>query len=136
MTSAILGASTLLKLSDMASPEIFTKIAEVLSIGEIGDTADEVEVTNMDSGTDKEYIGGLTDGSTVEFTVNFIAGNTQQEALRDGVRSTLNFTITWPDASTVAFALVILSFSRAESTPESQLTAVISGRVTGGLSWA
>lgn len=136
MTSAVLGAGTLLKLGDAASPEVFTTVAESVTIGEIGETADEVEVTNMDSGTSKEYIGGLKDGSQVEFTFNFLAANTQQEALRDGVRTTKNFTVTWPDASTAAFALVILGFSRAETTPGTALMATVSGRITGAIVWA
>ena len=135
MTSAVLGAATLLKQSDMASPEVLTTIAEVLQIGPVGSTASETEVTNMDSGTTREYIGGLKEGAQLEFSVNFLAGNTQQEALRDGVRTTINFTVTWPDASAAAFALVVLGFNRGETTPEGQLTAEISGRITGAITW-
>lgn len=135
MTSAVLGASSQLKLSDEASPEVYTLIAEVLRVGEVGSTAPEVDVTNLDS-TAKEYIGGLPDGAQVEFDLNWIAGNTQQEALRDGVGATKSFQLVWSDASQADFELVVLGFNRAETTPESQLTASLTGRITGPITWA
>ena len=135
MTSAVLGANSTLKLSDSASPEVYTTVAEVLRVGAIGSTAPEVDVTNLDS-TAKEYIGGLPDGESVEFEVNWIASNTQQEALRDAVATTKNFQMVWPDSSQADFSMVILGFNRGETTPESQLTASITGRITGAITWA
>lgn len=136
MTSAVLGALTQFKLSDGASPEVYTTVAEVLSIGPVGSTAPEVDVTNLDS-TAKEYIGGLADGNTVEIEMNWLVGNTQQAALRDGVGTTKNIQIVWPDSpnTTANFAFVVLSFNRGETTPESQLTASVSGRISGAITW-
>jgi hypothetical protein len=135
MTNAVLGATSQLKLSDAASPEVFTLIAEVLRVGPVGSTAPEVDVTNLDS-TSKEYIGGLPDGEQVEFEMNWLAGNTQQEDLRDAVGTTRNFQFVWSDSSTADFALVVLGFNRGETTPESQLTAAMTGRITGDITWA
>lgn len=134
MTSAVLGASSQLALSDGASPEVYTLIAEVLRVGPVGSIAPEVDVTNLDS-TAKEYIGGLPDGAQVEFSMNWLAGNSQQETLRDAVGNTHNFRFTWNDSSTATFALVVLGFNREETTPESQLTASITGRITGAITW-
>lgn len=135
MTSAVLGAQSQLKLGDGASPEVFTLVAEVLNIGPVGSVAPEVDVTNLDSAA-KEYIGGLPDGQQVEFEVNWLAGNTQQEALRDAVGTTKNIQIVWSDSSQADFALVILGFNRGETSPENQLTASISGRISGAITWA
>jgi len=136
MTSAVLGANSALQLGSGASPQVYTTIAEVLRCGPIGSTAPEVDVTNLDS-TAKEYIGGLPDGASVEFDVNFIAGNTQQEALRDGVGNTINLKMVWSGSpeSSAKFDLVLLSFMRGETTPESQQTATISGRISGDITW-
>lgn len=135
MTEAVLGALTQLKLSDGASPEVYTLIAEVLRVGPVGSSAPEVDVTNLDS-TAKEYIGGLDDGHTVDFDVNWIAGNTQQEVFRDGVGDTKNMQMLWPDTTLAAFAFVILGFGLGETTPEGQITASINGRITGAIVWS
>lgn len=132
-TNAKLGAGSSLKLGDGASPEVFTTIAEVLRCGAIGVTAAEIEVTHLSS-TAKEYIGALPEGSTVEFQLNFVGG-TQQNALRDGVRTTKNFRMDFSDNTRASFKMVILSFMRDETTPESQLTATVSGRITGPIAW-
>ena len=135
MTAAVLGALSQLKLGDDASPQVYTLIAEVLNVGSIGSTAPEVDVTNLDS-TAKEYIGGLGDGESVDFELNWIAANVQQEALRDAVGSTKHFQMVWSDASTADFQMVVLGFSRTGTTPEEQLKANVTGRITGAITWA
>lgn len=135
MTQAKLGAGSQLKLGAGSGPVVYTTIAEVLQIGSIGSTTSEVDVTNLDS-TAKEYIGGLPDGGSVEFKVNFLRGNTQQHALRDGVGDTKLFELAWSDTSGAAFSMVILGFTRDETTPEGQMTATIQGRITGAITWS
>jgi hypothetical protein len=132
-TNAILGAGSSLKLGDGASPEVFTKIAEVLRVGAIGQSAAEIDVTSLDS-TAKEYIAALPDGETVSITMNFVGG-TQQNALRDGVRTTKNFVMEFSDNTQATFSMVILGFMRDETSPESQLTASVNGRITGPIVW-
>lgn len=133
-TNAKLGALSSLKLGDGASPEVFTTVAEVLRVGAIGQSTSEIEVTHLSS-TSKEYIGALPEGATVDFQVNFVGG-TQQNALRDGVGTTKNFRMDFSDNTRASFAFVILSFNRDETTPESQLTGSINGRITGDLTWS
>jgi hypothetical protein len=132
-TNAILGAGSSLKLGDGASPEVFTKIAEVLRVGAIGQSAAEIDVTSLDS-TAKEYIAALPDGETVSITMNFVGG-TQQNALRDGVRTTKNFVMEFSDNTQATFSMVILGFLRDETSPESQLTASVNARITGPIVW-
>lgn len=134
MTSAVLGSLTQFKLGDAASPEVFTKVAEVLSIGPIGSTAPEVDVTNLDS-TSKEYIGGLPDGQQVEISGNWIAANTQQAALRDNIGSTRNIQIVWPDTTQAAFAFVLLGFNIDETSAEQQIKFSVTGRISGDITW-
>jgi hypothetical protein len=135
MTNAVLGAGTQLKLSDDASPEVFTLIAEVLNMGAVGATAPEVDVTNLDS-TSKEYIGGLPDGESVEFELNFLDTNVQHEDLRDSVGDTRHFQLVFSDTSEADFLMVVLGFSRSPTTPEEQLKATVTGRITGDITWS
>jgi len=139
MTSAVIGSLSTLQLSSMASPEVFTTIAEVLRCGPIGSTNPEVDVTNLDS-TAKEYIAGLADGNTIEFDMNFLAGNTQQASLRtsQAAGSTVNMRMIWQTSPNTQadFALVLLGFEMGETTPEQQVTATASGRISGSITWS
>jgi len=139
MTVAVLGSGATLGLGDGASPQVYTTIAEVLRVGPIGSTNPEVDVTNLDS-TAKEYIAGLADGNTVEFDMNWVTGNTEQVSLRtsQAAGDTVNLQLTWPTSpQTVAqFDLVLLAFEMGETTPESQITASVSGRISGAIAWS
>jgi len=136
MTSAVLGSLAEFKLGSGASPQVYTKVAEVMRIGPVGSTAPEVDVTNLDS-TAKEYIGGLPDGESLEVEMNWLTGNAQQQALRDGVATTFAIQIVWPDSpnSTADFNLVLLGFAIGETSAEGQITATITGRISGAISW-
>lgn len=70
MSDAYIGHGTQLKRGDGGDPEIFTKIAEVLSIAGPSLSRDSVEVTTMDSPDQyREFIAGLKDGGEVTFDV-------------------------------------------------------------------
>jgi hypothetical protein len=139
MTQAVLGAGSSLQLLDTTvSPNAYVTIAEVLTCGPIGYSTTEVDVTNLDS-TAKEYITGLQDGNQVEFEVNWLAGNTQQEQLRDAGTTAQQLKMIWSGTSpqtTATFTLAAISFSRGETTPESQQTGTIGGRISGSITWA
>lgn len=139
MTSAVLGKGATLQLGSGASPQVLTTIGEVLRCGPIGSTNPEVDVTNLDS-TAKEYIAGLADGNTVDFDVNWIAGNTQQASLRtsQAAGDTVYLRMIWQTSpqTTAVFNLVMLSFEIGETTPDAQVSASFSGRITGAITWS
>ena len=139
MTSAVLGKNATLQHGSGASPQVYTTIAEVLRCGPIGSTNPEVDVTNLDS-TAKEYIAGLADGNTVDFECNWIAGNTQQEALRTAAAngSTEHLKMVWQTSpnTTAVFELVILNFEMGETSAEQQVTCSVSGRISGSIAWS
>ena len=97
-----------------------------------------MDVTNLDS-TAKEYIAGLADGNTVDFDVNWLSGNTQQTSLRtsQAAGSTVNLRMVWQTSplTYARFDLVLLTFEIGETTPEQQVTASISGRISGSIAW-
>ena len=139
MTGAVLGSGANLQLGSGASPQVYTTIAEVMRCGPIGSSNPEVDVTNLDS-TAKEYIAGLSDGNTVDFDVNWLVGNTEQASLRtsQAAGSTVNLRMVYPTSpnTNAQFDLVLLDFEMGEVTAEGQLTARISGRITGSIVWS
>ena len=61
-TAAQIGAGTLFKRGDGASPEVFTTIAEVTSVDGPTSVFDIIDVTTMEStGNDREFIAGKGD---------------------------------------------------------------------------
>lgn len=80
---------TKLKMGDGASPEVFTAIAEIISIQQQGQKIDLIDVTNMDSEANangliyREFIGGLADGGELSFSANFIPTNDTQQDFMD-----------------------------------------------------
>ena len=139
MTAAVLGKGATLQLGSGASPQAYTTIAEVLRCGPIGSSNPEVDVTNLDS-TAKEYIAGLADGNTVEFDMNWLRGNTQQASLRtsQAAGSTVNLRMVWQTSplTRAQFNLVLLTFEMGETTPDAQVTATVSGRISGSITWS
>lgn len=133
-SQALIAAGTELKLGDGASPEVFTKIAEVTQVSEIGETAPEIDVTPIDA-TARQFIGGLAEGNSVSFTLSYVASDATHQTLRDALGSAKNFEIVWSDTSKAAFTLVITSFMRGETTAEGVMTASLEGRISGGVTY-
>lgn len=140
MTNATAAVGTAFQLGDTASPIVYTTVAEVLSIGGPDVSADEIEVSSLDStGGYKEYITGLKDGGTVALELNWVKSNAQQTGMRDLVASgtTRAYRIQFSDSpQTVAnFNGVVTNFSMS-ADPGSQIKASMSVRITGAVTWS
>lgn len=126
-----------IQLGDAASPEVFANIEEVLSIGGFGKLNELIEVTNFDSGLNKEYIAGLADGQEITVEANYYEAATQQQALIAAVDagSTRNFRIVnevpSPD-ETFSFACVCLGWNIVPSpTEQNRITFTL--KITGSI---
>jgi len=138
MTQAAIG-NWQLQISNNLSPEVYANLEEVLSVGEVGETNETLDVTNFDStaGT-KEFIGGLAEGDEVSIECNYIAGATKQTALRAYVAAKTNSTalLTYTGSSPnelYSFAFAPISWKLSPSTSEQNkinFTIKVSGGVT------
>ena len=121
-TLAIKGAGTTIKLG-------LVTVAEITTIGGVGTTAPEEDATHLQS-TQVDFIAGLPESPQVEFSGNWIGGNTEQAALRDGVGGAAQaMTVVWPDGTTVDFDFVPLGFSLGETTATGVLKCTFNGRM-------
>lgn len=110
-----------LKLGDNASPQVYTTIEEVTSVGALGSVGDDIPVTNFDS-TDgqKEFIAGLSEGNEVTVECNDVAG-TIQTAMVAAKGTNRHFTATWTKVSpnrTVTFIASVKGYEYAPSVEE------------------
>lgn len=137
-TLAFLGSQSLLQLGNGASPEVFTTIAEVTSIGDFGQENDLIEATHMQS-TAKEYIYGLSDGVELPVVVNYIPANAQHVAAlaAQAAKTTKNFKLVMPTGGgslTFSFAALIKGWKLPFAPNEIvslNLGLKISGAITG-----
>ena len=121
------------------SSPVWTQIANLTTIGEIGLESDEIDVTTLDSvGDFKEYIGGAKDGGTIDLEGNIVtdAGLTELYTLANS-RDIKEFKIEYPvktGETTAAFWSVtgyISSCKDGEKTVDGLLTFSAGIRVSG-----
>ena len=115
MTAGFTGGLTF-KMSNGASPEVYSTISEVKSLSGLGSTNPLIDVTSFDS-TAREYIAGLADGQEISVEcVRVHSSPSTQDALIAIVdsKTTRNFQLTLTDGTTpiiYTFAGVPLSWA-------------------------
>jgi predicted secreted protein len=113
-SKAFAGQGAALTMGNGASPEVFTKLAELKSIQRSGAKADQVDVTNMDSiGAYREYLATLLDAGEISFTGNYIPSDATQAALQTtfDARAVVNWKIVLPPAGTYIVSLGTWTFA-------------------------
>lgn len=116
--TVVSGFGVQFKTGDGASPEVWTAVAEVLSVGGPTLNRDVIEATHTDSLNNyKEFLSGLTDGGEVTVTMNFLPGNATQDESQGImgdflVQSLRNYQIVFPTSPAVTwtFAAFITGF--------------------------
>lgn len=103
-SNAYPGRGTVVARSDDGSPEAWTAFEEVMSAEPSGDVIDQYEVSNFNSGIDKEFIAGMIDHGEVVFKMNHVPSDAGQQLLRSDFQAGAVHTwgIKLPDSSIVS----------------------------------
>lgn len=117
--------------------EVFTTIAEVVSINGPGQKLDLIDATHMESpNAFREYIPSLLDGGEVSFDVNFLPGNANQAGLRTDLtsRTKRNFQLVWTDSAptTYSFAGYVTAFEPSAKIDD-KLMASVTVKITSDI---
>jgi hypothetical protein len=107
MTNASIGYSSKFEHGDGGSPEVWTRLAEVVTITPPSLQRNGVDATHMASPQRyREFIPGLKDPGEVSVVLNFIPGNTDQDILFSAFDADIpsNWRITYPNAEIWKFA--------------------------------
>lgn len=138
MTDAIAAFGTLLKIGDGGSPESFTTIAEVTTIGGPSLGLDTIDATNHDSTAGwEEVIGGILRSGEVTFDINYIPTDATHDAstglIADMVaRTKRNFELVFPDTGSTTWSFTGLVSKFAPSAPvDGKLSASVSLKLSG-----
>jgi len=137
-SEALIGYGCLFAIGDGATPEVFTDLAEVIDITPPSDSLDIIEVTHMTSPNRiKEFIPGLSDPGECSFTINFLPGEDDDDAIQAlrGAVSPSNFRITFPAVGSAArvtwtFAGFLVGYEPTVPTND-RMTAAVRIKVTG-----
>lgn len=139
-TDAVATQNTYISIGDSASPNTFTEIAEVKSIGGPNEDSEELDATHLRSiGGYREFLQSFKDGGELPLVMNFIPGDASQNSIT-GLRklfqtgATRGYKITYPDGTTCAFD----AYVKAMGVPVSvgavlELNATL--RISGATVW-
>jgi hypothetical protein len=99
-------------------------------------TAEDIDVTNQDSGGVKEFISGLKEGNEIEFVGNDVPTDAGQIALDAAATAgtTGTFLFTFPSGRTVSFTGVVKTFDLVEDNKAAAFSCKVkvSGVITRG----
>ncbi len=135
-SEALLGYGSRMLLEALDSPNEFYDLAEVYNITPPSATADQVDVTHMQSpDRRREFIAGLIDGGEASFEMNWIPGSDADEELNaildaeaDERRRT--WRIIYPNNVVHTFDADLTGYEPAVPTDD-KMTATVTLKVTG-----
>jgi hypothetical protein len=131
------GSGTVLSRGDAASPEVFTGVADVVSIAGPAITKDEIEVTALDSSA-KEFIGALDDPGEITMELNWNPQDSEHINLRTDAEGSVvrNYRVIWSDVSstTVTFSAEVMEFT-LNTEANDAVKASVRMKISGALIW-
>ena len=136
MSEATSSQDTYISVGDAASPNTFTEIAEVKSIGGPNETSDEIDVTHLRStGGYREFLQSFKDGGDLPCNCNFLPGNATHQQIRTLFESGAQrgWKISYPDGSTDEFVAYVKGVGRTAQVGnalEGSFTLRVIGAVT------
>lgn len=118
-SSAIKAQSTTIAVGDAASPEVFTTIPNINSIGGPQKSANDIDVTDLSS-TAREFLQGLEDNGQIQLSGYWDSSQTTHQNLRDdcGANTARNYKITFSDSSTIIASARVMEWNLDTSVDE------------------
>ena len=114
MPVGIPAEGTLFQRGDGASPEAFTTVGRVYSIGAAGKETPPIDVTSFDDAV-RQYINGMPTMSQIAIGVRYDPTDAEQTGIRDDqtARTRRNFRFVWNSSppETWDFTAIVTTFS-------------------------
>ena len=90
MSNAIIGTGILLKAGDGATPEVFTTVAEIVSLKPPSYSRNKVDVSNHNEGRESNILGMLRQ-SDVSGTCNLIPLDATHTLMREDIKNNVKY---------------------------------------------
>lgn len=130
-TQASLGYGITFEMADIATPTVFTYLAEIYDVTPPSDTTDQVDATHMQSpNRTREFVEGLTDPGEASFEMNYVPGSASDIALMAAKGKRKWCRITFPNGVQVLFNGSRQTYEKSAPTDD-KMTASVSFKVSG-----
>jgi hypothetical protein len=99
VTKAQIGYGAIFAIGNGATTEVFTPLGEVKDLTPPSDNVDILDATHMSSpNRTREFVKGLNDPGECSFTLNFLPGEADDDAIQSlrAATAARNFRITFP----------------------------------------
>lgn len=135
-TTPIKSVGTTLKVASGTGSSSSATVGKLKSIGAINPTADEIDVTTLDSsGGYKDYLQGFKDGGEVScegFLAYGDAGQAQVVTLFDsGDKKT--WTVEYPDGTKASFSAYVKGYTIGDAAVDGAVNFALNLRVCGAV---
>lgn len=138
MTVYVADGTTIAR-GDGASPEVFTTVPQVTSIGTVGQDRGLIDVTNLSS-TAREYKKAIKDGQEIQIVAQYDPDDTVHAGMRadNDAETARNYRVTFSDspAQTVTFAALVTNWQVTNIEIDQVLTLNVTLKPTGDLTFA
>lgn len=127
-----------LQVGNGASPEVFTDIAEIVSIDGPNLSLEEKDATTLDSGGVKQTIPGLVDYGSLDLEMYFIKHSTQTQLRGDATsRVERHYKITMPTSPTTVgtFTGYVNKWGQGMS-PTDPMSAKVGIKINSAITWS
>lgn len=135
VSQAFCGAGSVVAYASIAQPNVFTPVAESVTIKLTGGKRDQAEVTNMDSTSGyKEFIAALKDAGELQVDGNFIPADAGQQGVSALFESgaVVNWQFTLPNQHGYFAAAGFVIDDRGVSAPvDKKVTTSFKVRFSG-----
>ncbi len=130
---------TIIARETVASPQAFTTIPQVTSIGVVGQDRSLIDVTNLSS-TAREYKKAIKDGVEIPLVMQYDPDHAEHTALRTSndaeTASTYRITLTDSPAQTITFAALVIRWVVTQIEIDNVLQLEATLKPTGDLTFA
>lgn len=113
-------------------------VAEIKTVPAPQFTAEDIDVSNQDSGGVKEFIAGMKEGNEIEFIGNDVPSDTGQQLLLAAADAgeSGTFTLAFPSGRSITFTAAIKTFDIIEDNGAGAFSCKVkvSGKPTRGTS--
>jgi hypothetical protein len=136
MSDAIAGTGIMLHIGDGASPEVFTPVAELVSLKPSAKSRNKIEVSNHNEKRESNILGMLRQ-SDVTGTCNLVPSDATHESIQDDIDNNVkrNWRITLPPDGLphYTFPARVQLFEFQEVTPDSALQFAFALTIDGDI---